>query len=117
MRAAPARRGEDECEIPDSGEQRSRDALITVTVVNDNELTRRFGQLTQMLGELDRKVAFLFRQLNLQFVDERPPLDEIEKMVADGDRLTAVKLYALKHKLALADAKRAVEEIAARLGV
>jgi hypothetical protein len=38
-------------------------------------------------------------------------------MILDGDRLGAIKVYQQKHGANLLDAKRAVEEIAARLGV
>jgi hypothetical protein len=85
--------------------------------MNDNELYKRLNALTFQLAALDRKVSFLFKHLGVQYVDERPPPDEIERMILDGDRLGAIKVYQQKHGANLLDAKRAVEEIAARLGV
>ncbi len=38
-------------------------------------------------------------------------------MIIASDRLGAMKLYQAKHGVGLAEAKRAVEEIAAKLGL
>jgi hypothetical protein len=83
----------------------------------DHELYKRLNALTFQLAELDRKVTFLFKHLNVQYVDARPPPDEIERLILAGDRIAALKLYQQKHGANLIDATRAIQEIAARLGV
>jgi len=78
---------------------------------------QRMNALVQKLDALDRKLSFLFRHLGIQYVDQRPPPDAIEQLVLEGNRLGAVRLFQTTHKVGLAEAKRAVEEIAAKLGV
>jgi len=69
------------------------------------------------LGVLERKVDFLFEHLGLTYVDKPPQQDEIAKLILDGDGIGAIKLYQQRHKVNLLDAKRAVEEIRAKLGL
>jgi hypothetical protein len=77
----------------------------------------QLNALIQKTHELERKVDFLLRHLGVQYRDERPPPDEIEQLVVQGDRIGAIKLHQARHRSGLADAKRAIEELAARLGV
>jgi hypothetical protein len=69
------------------------------------------------LADLDRKVAFLIAQCSVPYVDTRPPPNAIEKLVIAGDRLAAVRMYQQQHKAYLFEAKRAIDEIAARYGL
>ncbi len=85
--------------------------------MDDHELHKRLNALTQDVGLLNRKVDFLFRHLNMAFQDVRPPPDEIERLIIASDRMSAMKLYQVKHSVGLAEAKRAVEEMAAKLGL
>ncbi len=85
--------------------------------MDDHELHIRLNTLTQEVGLVHRKVDFLFRHLGVGFQDVRPPPDEIERLILASDRLQAMKAYQVKHGVGLAEAKRAVEELAAKLGV
>ena len=78
---------------------------------------QRMNALMQKLDLVERKVDFLFRHLNVGFRDERPPPNEIEAHVLKGDRMGAIKVFQQQHGVGLAEAKRAIEELAARLGV
>jgi hypothetical protein len=83
---------------------------------DENEL-RQFNALRREVAELGRKMDFLFRHLAVTFVDERPPPDEVEQMLIAGDKIGAIRVYRALHGAGLREAKEAVEELAARLGV
>jgi len=78
---------------------------------------QQLNALIQNIDGLNRKLDFLFRHLGVAYRDERPPPDEIEQLVIKGDRLGAMKLFQAKRGAGMAEAKRAVEEIAAKLGL
>lgn len=78
---------------------------------------QRFNALVQKIDLVERKVDFLFRHLGLTFQDNRPPPSEYEKHVIAGDRMSAIKVYQQQHGVGLADAQRAIEELAAKLGM
>jgi len=77
----------------------------------------RFNALIQQVDLLERQVAFLMKHVGATFRDERPPPDEIEQKIIAGDKIGAIKLMQQRRNLDLASAKRAVEELAARLGL
>lgn len=77
----------------------------------------RFNALIQEVALLQRQVAFLMRHTGATFRDERPPPSEVEQKIIAGDRIGAIKLMQQTQNLDLAAAKRAVEELAARLGL
>ncbi len=85
--------------------------------MEDLEFLRRHNALVQQVAELDRKVTFLLRHRGIQYVDDKPPPDDVERLILAGDRIGAVKLYQSRHGVGLVDAKREVDQIAARLGV
>jgi hypothetical protein len=78
---------------------------------------QQLNALIQKADALDRKLAYLFRHLGIEYRDERPPPDEIEQMVIQGDRLGAMKLLQARRGVGIAEAKRAVDEMAAKLGL
>jgi hypothetical protein len=78
---------------------------------------QRLNALIHKVDALDRKLTFLFQHLGVQYRDERPPPDPIEQLILAGDRIGAMKLFQTRHNVGLAEAKRAIEDIAARLGV
>jgi hypothetical protein len=78
---------------------------------------QRFNALIQKLDLVERKVDQLFRHMNLSFVDERPMPSEIERMIIAGDKIGAIRLHQSTHGHGLAEAKLAVDKIAARLGL
>jgi hypothetical protein len=85
--------------------------------MDDPELIKRLNALTFQIGVLERKVDFLLAHTGARFVDQKPPPNEFERMILAGDRLGAMKAYQQKHGANLLDAKRAIEEMAAKLGV
>jgi hypothetical protein len=78
---------------------------------------QRFNALVHKLDAIDRKLTFLFQHLGVAYVDQRPPPSPIEQLVLQGDRMGAIRLFQSTHGVGLPEAKRAIEEIAARLGV
>ena len=97
----------------------SRKATLGVTMprMDDTELYRRLNAILSQVGVLERKVDFLFEHLGVTYVDTPPQRDEIEKLILADDGIGAIKLYQQKRKVNLLDAKRAVEEIKAKLGL
>jgi hypothetical protein len=78
---------------------------------------QRFNALVHKVDTIDRKLAFLFQHLGITYVDARPPPDPVEQLILVGDRIGALKLLQSKNGLGLAEAKRAIDDIAAKLGV
>jgi hypothetical protein len=87
------------------------------TMSMDPHEIQRFNALVQKVDAIDRKLTFLFQHLGIAYVDARPPPDPVEQLVLAGDRMGALRLLQSKHGLGLAEAKRAVDDIAAKLGV
>ena len=85
--------------------------------MHDPDLLARINRLTQQIGLLERKVDFLMAHTNARFVDERPQPNQYEQLILAGDRLGAVKLYIQVCGVSMLEAKRAIDEMAARLGV
>jgi hypothetical protein len=77
----------------------------------------RFNALVQKVDAIDRKLAFLFQHLGVVYVETRPTASPVEQRVLEGDRIGAIRLLQSTHGLNLADAKRAIDDVAARLGV
>jgi hypothetical protein len=85
--------------------------------MEDPELYKRLNAVLMQIGTLERKVDFLFKHLGVTYVDTRPPPDEIEKLLLEGNAVAASKLYLAKHRVGLLEAKRAIDEIKAKLGL
>jgi hypothetical protein len=85
--------------------------------MDDVELYKRLNSLLSQVGAVERKVDFLFRHLGVTYVDERPPPDEFQRMLLDGNMLGAIQLYEKRHGVGLLAAKRAIEEMKAKLGL
>jgi ribosomal protein L7/L12 len=78
---------------------------------------RRFNALVQQVHALEGKVTFLLRHLGVQYPEPAPPSDEVTQLVVKGDKLNAIKVYMKNHGVGLVEAKRAIEDMAARLGL
>jgi hypothetical protein len=85
--------------------------------MDDVELHKRLNAALQQIGLLERKVEFLYRHLGATFVDTRPPPSDIERLIIGGDLVGAINLYRKNHGASLTDAKRAVDEMKAKLGL
>ena len=72
--------------------------------------------LQMRVAELERRLDFLYQQMNVTYV--APPMQDdprIVEMIRRNNLIEAIKIYRELHKVGLADAKRDVEAIAARL--
>jgi len=78
---------------------------------------QRFNALIQKLDLVERKVDQLFRHMNLSFVDGQAVSNEVERLVMAGDKMAAIRLQHSKQGGDLAEAKAAVDRIAARFGL
>ena len=74
--------------------------------------------LRARVAELEGQVQYLYKHLGVTYVPEavagydREIVDRLKK----GDMMGAIQLYRTTYKSGLAEAKKAVEELKARLG-
>jgi len=78
-----------------------------------------FLALKSRLSELEDKLQFLYRRLNIDYMDPnsdpaRSP--QIQEALRRGDKIEAIKIYRELTGVGLAEAKRAVDNLEARLG-
>lgn len=73
----------------------------------------QLSNLTKKVSELDRKIDFIMKKLNLQYVDSPPPPDypEVRRLLMKNDLMGAIKVYQMETGAGLGEAKSAVEEI------
>jgi hypothetical protein len=73
------------------------------------------NRLAGRIGQLEQQLAFVLRHLGIS-PPPPPPLDEVEQLVAKGDKIAAIALYRKRTGKSLPEAKHAIDEISARLG-
>lgn len=81
----------------------------------DRHELERLNKLAAHVKRLEDELTFLYRHLGIT----RPtpsPLDEVAQMIARGDMIAAIAKYREQTGASLADAKAAVDELAAKLG-
>ena len=76
------------------------------------------GQLHARILELEKRLAFLYKHLGVEYVaeisdEDRPVADALQ----NGGALDAIRVYREIHKVDLGSAKQAVEAIRLRLGL
>jgi ribosomal protein L7/L12 len=75
-----------------------------------------FLALKSRISELEDKLQFLYRRLNIDYADpnstERSP--QIQEALRRGDKIGAIKIYRELTGVGLAEAKQAVEAMEAR---
>lgn len=75
-----------------------------------------FLLLQSHVRELEDKLQFLYRRLNIDYADpnstERSP--QIQEALRRGDKIGAIKIYRELTGVGLAEAKQAVESMEAR---
>ncbi|MBX3064115.1 MAG: hypothetical protein KF726_14145 [Anaerolineae bacterium] len=76
----------------------------------------RITTLMQQVAELQRKVDFLMKHLNINYEDNPPDLElgirpQIEELIRTGKKMEAIKLYQVELRTGLREAKDAVEVI------
>ena len=76
------------------------------------------AQLRAQVMELQKRLDFLYRHLNVEYV---PELSEEDRVIADalktGGVLEAIKVYRGIYKVDLDSAKQAVEAIKGKIGL
>jgi ribosomal protein L7/L12 len=77
--------------------------------------TERFNLLAQRVMQLEQQLAQIYRHLGLP-LPPAEPLGEIAALIAAGKKVEAIAKYRELRGGGLAEAKAAVDDIAARLG-
>jgi ribosomal protein L7/L12 len=74
--------------------------------------------LRARVAELEDRLEYLYKRLNIEYVANSSALDpRIVEYLKKGNKIEAIKIYREIHNVGLAEAKEAVEGIAASLGV
>ena len=76
-------------------------------------------QVRVRVAELEARVQFLYEKLNMEYVPQPNFVDDpkVVEMIKKGNKIEAIRIYRETHSVGLAEAKTAVEEIQARLGL
>lgn len=73
-------------------------------------------ELRARVLELERRIEFLYKHLNIAYVKELSEADQkVAEVLKRGNMLEAIKIYREIYNVDLASAKQAVEEIKSRL--
>jgi ribosomal protein L7/L12 len=76
--------------------------------------SQRLTSLIKQVNQLERKVDFLLKHLNLEYKEEEPEVTiqpQVEKLLQQGKQLDAIKLFQMETGLGLREAKEAVMKI------
>ncbi len=75
--------------------------------------------LRSQINKMQAQIDFLYKHLNIEFIEDINPSDdpEVIKVLRTGNVMEAIKLYRERHDAGLAEAKIAVDEMRARLGL
>ncbi len=75
--------------------------------------------LKSQINKLQAQINFLYKHLNVEYIEEVNPSDdpEVIKVLRTGNVMEAIKVYRERHDAGLAEAKLAVDEMRARLGI
>ncbi len=81
-----------------------------------------FLLLQSRVSELEEKLQFLFHRLNISYENASAGSDptfspQIQEALRHGNKIEAIKIYRELTNVGLAEAKKAVDEIEARLGL
>ena len=69
-------------------------------------------------AELEDRLDFLYKRLNIEYVPNTSAMDpRIIESLKKGNKIEAIKIYREIHNVGLAEAKQAVEGVAASLGL
>ena len=83
--------------------------------MNTQQETERFNLLAQRVMQLEQQLAHLYKHLGIA-PPQNEPLGEIAALIASGNKIAAISKYRELRGGGLAEAKAAVDDIAARLG-
>jgi ribosomal protein L7/L12 len=75
--------------------------------------------LKSQLNKLQAQINFLYKHLNVEYIEDINPADdpEVIKVLRTGNIMEAIKTYRERHNAGLAEAKLAVDDMRARLGL
>ena len=78
-----------------------------------------FGVLRMRVKELEGQVAFLYQHLGVTYIPEPGPESDprVIEQIKKGNLIEAIKIYRELTDAGLAEAKSAVEQVKARLGL
>ncbi len=75
-------------------------------------------ELRARVLELEGKIDFLYKHLNVQYVKELSEADrKVAEVLKNGNLMEAIKVYRQLYNVDPANAKAAVEEIKSRLNL
>ena len=70
------------------------------------------------VSDLENRIQFIYKKLNIEYVEEpslgNPQIAEILRM---GNKIESIKVYRETNNVSLIEAKQAMEEMEARLGL
>jgi len=75
--------------------------------------------LKSQVNKLQAQINFLYKHLNVEYIEDVNPADdpEVIKVLRTGNVMEAIKSYRERHNAGLAEAKLAVDDMRARLGL
>ena len=84
-----------------------------------SEEQRQIYDLKTRVNKLEAQVNFLYKHLDITFVEETLLTDdpEVVKALRTGNEIEAIKAYRLRTNAGLVEAKAAVDEMRSRLGL
>ena len=81
-------------------------------------LEESVDQLRARIIKLEDRIEFLYKHLNIEYAEGRNLANvKVVEMLKKGNKIEAIKIYREIYNAGLAEAKNAVEEIAARQGL
>jgi ribosomal protein L7/L12 len=81
---------------------------------SDDEVAR----LRVRIGELEDRLDFLYKRLGVEYVESRSGIDpQIVEFLKKRNKIQAIKRYQELYNSGLAEAKKAVDDIEARLSL
>ena len=69
-------------------------------------------QLRARIAELEAKVDFLYKRLNVEYLENNQAIDSrIIELVKQGNKIEAIKIYREMYNVGLKEAKDAVDQL------
>ena len=81
--------------------------------MSDAELSMRVGDLSRRLSELERKVDYMLKALNIDYQIPAEPqyMEQVRTLVAAHKVIDAIKVYRENTGVSLADAKTFIDHM------
>jgi ribosomal protein L7/L12 len=82
--------------------------------MSDEEITR----LRIRVAELEARLDFLYKRLKIEYNENPNSIDpRIIELIKGRNKIGAIKIYREVHNTGLAEAKNAIDDLEARLGL